>query len=124
MIMKDLCPHCGALQEHTQNNEIVDPMEFVTNETIMLKMSRHCEKCGKEYLISEMFEMTSHILARDDAHLDQFIDPEAKVDNHLGQFRPAYVSLVSETDDDMTIRCGADKYRVTKFGKGIQEVTE
>lgn len=74
MIMDQKCPHCGA--ENLEFYESDD--EWVSENECIRRWDVRCEKCGQGFIISEVLTVTSRLVAKDDAELDELIEKETK----------------------------------------------
>lgn len=73
MIMDCNCPHCGG-----GNFEMELDQEENTDELTMIRTYRcHCA-CGGWFIISDVNQVTSRIVAKDFEELDELIDKEKK----------------------------------------------
>lgn len=73
MIMKLKCPHCGS-----ENLVEMDPdYEWDSDTECIVTWDARCE-CGKTFIVSEIAETTSRIVAKDSDDLDRLIEKEEK----------------------------------------------
>lgn len=72
MMMEQKCPHCGSerLDFWSSDDEPVSDTEIIRRWDV------RCESCGKGFIVSEVLTVTSRLVAKDDAELDELIKKE------------------------------------------------
>lgn len=72
MIMSLKCPHCGEELEELPSSIL----SWVTDEILLLTYDGRCDKCYKNYIISEELHVVSRLVGKDGEDIDRLIDEE------------------------------------------------
>ena len=71
MIMKQKCPYCGSeMMEYDDDDGQYDC------DSYLVAWDCHCEDCGKSFIVSEAYTLSSRIIAKDNDELEELLERE------------------------------------------------